>query len=144
MPEYVPPQMQAALNSFESALAELRTQRIRSEQMEIPDSPPVDPNDLAEAAQRPDAPDKLKAVARAVEEDRATWGDVAAGRTDVAPEVKDLFAASGPGIMRGIEEAEAEEVRLAEVEKRVATERGNEENDEDDDFSQRNFLTGGW
>lgn len=144
MPEYVPPQMQAALNSFESALAEFRTQRIRSEQMEIPDSPPVDPNDLAEAAQRPDAPDKLKAVARAVEEDRATWGDVAAGRTDVAPEVKDLFAASGPGIMRGIEEAEAEEVRLAEVEKRVTTERGNEENGEDDDFSQRNFLTGGW
>ncbi|MQA63889.1 MAG: hypothetical protein GEU86_21040 [Actinophytocola sp.] len=139
MPEHVPPQMQAAFNSFETALAEFRTQRIRAEQMEVPDSPPVDPNDLAEAAQRPDAPEKLKAVARAVEDGRATWSDVAAGRADVAPEVKDLFAASGPGIMRGIEEAEAEQARLTEEESRVATQRI----DEDDDFSQRNFLSGG-
>ncbi|GAB3487149.1 hypothetical protein [Amycolatopsis cihanbeyliensis] len=148
MPDYIPPHMRSALDSFESALADFRTQRIRVEQLEVPDTPAVDPKQLAEAAQREDAPEKLKAVARAVEDGRATWTDVAMGRTEVAPEVRELFAASGPGIARGMAEAEADsaaEEAPAEETPRPGTRRAAEAEDHDDeDFSQRSFLRNGW
>ncbi|WP_216215057.1 hypothetical protein [Amycolatopsis aidingensis] len=154
MPDYVPPHMRSALNSFESALADFRTQRIRVEQMEVPDTPAVDPEQLAEAARREDAPEKLKAVARAVEEGRATWTDVAMGRAEAAPEVRELFAASGPGIARGMAEAEAEEAQAEEARAGAApagegAARGTRptteaEDHDDEDFSERSFLRNGW
>ncbi|WP_199430909.1 hypothetical protein [Qaidamihabitans albus] len=144
MPDYVPAHLRAPLASFETALADFRTQRIRLEQREVPDTPAVDAEKLAEAAERPDAPEKLKAVARAVAEGRATWDDVAEGRVEAAPEVRELFAASGPGIVRGMAEAEEEEARLADAEadRQRAARRADE--DEEEDFSQRDFLNGGW
>lgn len=118
----------------------MRTRRIRLEEREVPDSPTADPDELAEAAKRSDAPDKLKAVAKAVEDGRATWDDVAHGRLGVASEVDELFAASGPGIVAGMREAEEEEARLA-AEEQQRQQAADEY--EDDDFSEINFLDTG-
>ncbi|MBB3050016.1 hypothetical protein FHS23_001011 [Prauserella isguenensis] len=154
MAEYIPPQMQAALKTFEASLAEFRTQRLRVEQLEVPETPPVDPEELEQAAQRPDAPEKLKAVARAVDEGRATWDDVVNARSHTAPEVRELLAASGPGIVHGLEQAEHEESETADAarphaagpehEQQPTRRRVRDEDEEDEDFSERDFLSGGW
>lgn len=140
MSDPIPASLQGPLAKFEENLADVRTRRIRLEEREVPDSPTADPDELAKAAERSDAPDKLKAVAKAVGDGRATWEDVAHGRIGVASEIDELFAASGPGIVAGMREAEEEEARLAAEEqqrRQVADEY------EDDDFSEINFLDTG-
>jgi|SRR5699024_2619784 len=140
MSDPIPASLQGPLARFEENLAEVRTRRIRLEEREVPDSPTADPDEMAKAAERSDAPDKLKAVAKAVEEGRATWEDVAHGRIGVAAEVDELFAASGPGLVEGIREVAEEEARLAAAEQQrqqPAVEY------EDDDFSEINFLDTG-
>lgn len=117
---YVPPHMEAAMRSFDDALASFRTRMARVEQLEMPESERVDPEDLARAAARPDASPELKAVARVVEEGRATWDDVLKGRTSLAPEIAELFAASGPGIEAALTEAEREESAGKEEESAAA------------------------
>lgn len=106
---YVPPHMEAAMRSFDDALSSFRTRMARVEQLEMPESERVGPEDLARAAARPDAPPQLKAVATAVAEGRCTWDDVLKGRTSLAPEIAELFAASGLGIEARLREAEHEE-----------------------------------
>lgn len=140
MSDPIPDSLQGPLAKFEENLAEVRTRRIRLEEQEVPDSPIAGADQLAEAANRADAPDKLKAVAKAVEEGRATWEDVANGRLGVAAEIDELFASSGPGIEEGIKEAEEEEARLA-AEERQRQQTAAEY--EDDDFSEINFLDTG-
>ena len=140
MSDPIPDRLQGPLAKFEENLAEVRTRRIRLEEREVPDSPTADPEELAEAVKRSDAPDKLEAVAKAVEEGRATWEDVAHGRIGVASEIDELFAASGPGIVDGMREAEEEEARLAAAEQQRSQV---VDQYEDDDFSEMNFLDTG-
>lgn len=106
----IPAALVGPLARLREASAALQTRVLRAQeraaQLGEVDGPT--PEQLAEAAARPDAPPELRAVAGAVAEGRATWEDVAAGRRGVAPEIDALLAASGPGIARGLAEAEAE------------------------------------
>lgn len=109
---YVPPRLEAPLAAFENAIADLRTRRIRLEQVELPAAEGPSTAELAEAAARPDAPAELKAVARAVEEGRASWDDVLAGRVDAAPEIGEMFDASRERFAELWERGQAEDERL--------------------------------
>ena len=113
MPDVPPPHLGSALRRFDDAVATLRGTVIRASKIEIPDLPPPDPKELERAAAAPDAPEQLRAVARAVREGRTSWAEVAAGKGLDVPEIHDLIAASGPRMAEKLAEAEAE---LAEQE----------------------------
>lgn len=121
--EPLPPHLEAPLRAFDEAMVDLRTRRIRLEAVEVPDVPGPSPKDLADAAARPDAPAPLKAMARAVAEERATWEDVLAGRVDAAPEVRGLFGASHARFAELWERGVQEDERLAAEARGVAEEK---------------------
>lgn len=127
MREELSPRSQAALANVDASLAELRTRRIRAAQLALPEIPIAGPEDFAAAAKAADAAPELRAVARAVAQGRVTWQDVADGRIDAAPEIRDLVAA---GSARAVE-AERETERPARRPRAAADE---------DDFSQTTFM----
>lgn len=112
---HVPPHMREAVLAFEAALSDTRTRLARLREVEIPDVAGVSPEQMAEAAARPDAPRELKDVARAVEEGRTTWRHAAEGRLDSAPEVRALVENGGPRFVEMWERGQKEDRRRREA-----------------------------
>lgn len=132
MRDLPPPHLEGVLRRFDDEVAALRTTVIRASQIEIPEMPALDPSELERAAAAPDAPEHLRAVARAVDEGRTSWAELAAGKGLDVPEIRDLIAASGPRMAEKLAEADAE---LAGLER----ERGTSEPDLDD-FEQHSIY----
>ena len=110
----IPPHLRDAILSFETALSDTRTRLARLRDVEIPDVEGPTPAQMAAAAAQPDAPRELRDVARAVEEDRATWRDAVEGRLDAAPEVRALVENGGPRFVALWERGRAEDRRRAQ------------------------------
>jgi hypothetical protein len=85
--EYIPEHARAAVRAFEEALVDTRTRLARLQQVELPEVVGPSAEEFRREAERPDAPQELKDVARAVAEKRATWDDVARGRFQGVPEI---------------------------------------------------------
>ncbi len=107
MSDVIPEHLRPALARFQDAIGTLRTTRLRAEQLVVPPLDPPDPRLLEQAASRPDAPEQLKAVLRAVREGRTSWAEVTAGHGLDVPEIRDLISASGPRMLEKLAEAEA-------------------------------------
>jgi hypothetical protein len=148
VPDVPPPHMEATLRRFDDAVATLRTTVIRASKIEIRDMPPLDPKELERAAAAPDAPEHLRAVARAVREGRTSWAEVAAGKGLDVPEIRDLIAASGPRMTEKLADADAEQAdadaALAGLKAGRATParrgRPREPDPDDEDFEQHSIF----
>jgi hypothetical protein len=146
--DYIPPFLQGAMRNLQESVAQLDTRLIRAWQMEVKDLPPTDPKALEDAARRPDAPPPLKAVARAVQQGRVTWAQVAAGKAMHVPEVRAMIAASGPMMASKLHQAEEELAAQEEAGKRkaegAARRAARGPVDDDDDFSGQTFMRKDW
>ena len=135
MSDVPPPHLQSALRRFDDAVGTLRSTVIRASELPLPPIPAPDPAELARAAVAPDAPEHLRAVARAVREGRTTWAEVAEGKGLDVPEIRDLISASGSRMASKLAEAEAE---LAEQD--APDDQHADPGPDDDDFEQHRIF----
>lgn len=139
---YVPPELEALRRRADIAFDPFRTRLIRARELPVPDIAPPDPEALGAAARRPDAPEELKAVDRAVRDGRTTWADVAAGRADQLPEVLAMHRAGAEQLARAQhEEPEPDAPPAAPPPRRPVRQ---EPVDRWDDEPPETFMRHGW
>jgi hypothetical protein len=126
-------QLHDAMRRFDDALADVETRRIRASQRILPTVPELDPRQLAEVVSRRGAPAELAAVADAVKAGRATWADVAAGRSCGVPEVEALLATGKQRVLAALADPES----IPSEDKPVAAPLVD---DEDEDLSAVTYL----
>lgn len=106
MPDRPPPEFDQVLVRLENALAPIRTtiHRARERMATHQHRPGPSAELLASAADSPQAPADLRAVAQAVREGRTTWEKVAAGEADHLPEMRRFYYASMARTRRVLEQ----------------------------------------
>lgn len=134
---YIPPDLEALLRRADAAFDPFRDRLAQARRLPLPEIEPPDPEQLRAAAARPDAPDELKAVARAIRDGRTTWADLLAGRSDHLPEVAAFYRVAGEQVAR----AARGESTDPTPSKRPARPKPV---DEDEDEPPQSFMRRGW